>query len=92
MQVNEQFWARHPGLAWSNPEADDSVRIRAALLRPQFRRLLDIAREFGLSRLRREWDALAHDEDKALFERARIPVERILKNIEEGFARADAGS
>lgn len=90
MQGNETFWTRHPGLAWSNPEADDSVRIRAALLRPRFRRLLDIACKFGLPRLRREWEALARDEDDAPFKRARIPVERILKNIEEGFNRADA--
>ena len=63
VQRNETFWTRHPGLAWSNPEADDSVRIRAALLRPRFRRLLDIAREFGLPRIQREWKALAGDED-----------------------------
>lgn len=91
MQTDETFWARHPGLAWSNPEADDSVKIRAALLRPRFRRLLDIATEFGAPRVRLEWECLLGDEDR-LVARARSPVERILKNIEEGFARADARS
>ena len=46
-----EFWQRHAGLVWSNPEADDSVHIRAALMRPRFTLLLDIATEFGLERL-----------------------------------------
>ena len=51
----QDFWKRHPGLVWSNPEAPDSAYIRAALLRPRFGRLLDIALEFGVEQLRREW-------------------------------------
>jgi len=50
--VADKFWQRHPGLVWSNPGADDSVHIRAALLRPTFTRLLDVVLEFGLERVR----------------------------------------
>jgi hypothetical protein len=86
-----EFWRAHPGLVWSNPQADDTVYIRAALVRPRFLLLLDIAAEFGLSRLRAEWDILQTD-DTVEVKRARPAVERILRHIEEGFARADSGN
>ena len=82
-----QFWQRHPGLIWSNSNASDSAHIRAALLRPRFSRLLDIAVEFGVERLRQEWAALETETTREV-ERARPPVERILRHIEEGFSRA----
>lgn len=91
MALNEAFWKRLPGLAWSNPAADDSIRIRAALLRPRFHRLLEIAAEFGVDRLREEWCALEAAPDDST-ERARAAVTRILNNIENGFSHADAGS
>ena len=81
------FWQAHRGLVWSNPDADDAVWIRAALLRPRFGTLLSIAREFGLERLRTEWQALEVDGVRHL-ERARPHVERILRNIDVGFQRA----
>ena len=87
MAANSEFWRRHPGLVWSNPEADDGIYIRAALLRPRFTRLLDIALEFGLDRLRREWDWLQAEETPEV-QRARASVERILTNIEKGFSVA----
>src|ERR1051325_10778349 len=55
---NREFWRRHPGLVWSNPEAPDAVFIRAALLKARFTELLDIAIEFGLDRLKEEWRVL----------------------------------
>jgi len=76
-------------MLWSNPNAGDSARIRAALLRPRFAQLLDIALEFGVERVRQEWAVLGADGTRE-FERARLPVERILRHIEEGFARAAA--
>lgn len=82
-----QFWQKHRGLVWSNPNADDSTHIRAALLRPRFTLLLDIAVEFGLERVRREWLELKKDATREVL-RAREPVERILSNIEKGFALA----
>jgi hypothetical protein len=78
-------------LVWSNSEADDSTHIRAALVQPRFGRLLDIAMEFGLKRLRREWDALETERTEEV-ERARPSVERILTNIEKGFAVAATGN
>ena len=81
------FWKNHRGLVWSNPGADDSVHIRAALLKPRFGRLLEIALEFGAERLRDEWTQLQAD-DTGEVARARGPVERILNHIEKGFALA----
>jgi hypothetical protein len=88
-ELRRDFWERHPGLIWSNPNASDSIRIRAALLRPRFHILLDIAVEFGPDRLREEWQALCDDRltDTAP---ARPIVERCLFNIEEGHRRAAA--
>lgn len=89
MANRRAFWQRHPGLVWSNPEADDSAFICAALLRPRFTRLLDIAGEFGVERLRCEW-ALLRVEATPEATRAATAVERILNHIEKGFALAAA--
>jgi hypothetical protein len=85
MANRRAFWERHPGLIWSNPEADDSAFISAALLRPCFTRLLDVAAEFGVERLRQEW-ALLQAEATPEARRAAAAVERILSHIEKGFA------
>jgi hypothetical protein len=84
-ELHRDFWKKHSGVVWSNPEADDGVRIRIALHRPRFDRLLDIALEFGPERLRGEWEVLL-EENSTDTQRARPSVERILRNIEKGFA------
>ena len=81
------YWQRHPGLVWSNPAADDSVHIQAALLKPRFSRLLDIAVEFGLERVQREWTELNQDGSREAV-RAGTAVGRILNHIQKGFALA----
>jgi len=91
LTARNPFWQRHPGLVWSNPDADDTAFICAALLRPRFTRLLDIAVEFGHERLREEWNLLRAEATPEA-ERAEASVERILQNIEKGFARAAAGN
>jgi len=89
--VNHSVWRKHPGLVWSNRKADDTVRIRAALVRPRFNLLLDLALVFGLERLRREWDQLEND-DTAEVRRAKPVIERVFRNLEEGFRHADSGN
>ena len=86
---SQEFWRKHRGLVWSNPSADDAVWIRAALMHPRFDRLLDIAVEFGLDRLHQEWRIL-EEEGTENAQRARRSVERMLANIEKGFARVAA--
>lgn len=81
------FWKKYPGLVWSNRQADDGVRIRAALLKPQFPILLDIAVRFGPERLRREWSVLRGD-PVANTERVKSSVERIITNIQRGYEQA----
>ena len=85
--MRRELWQTQPGLVWSNPNADDSVHIRSALIRPRFERLLDIAVAFGVDRLREEWIEL-RSEGTAEVVRAQSAVERILNNIEKGFALA----
>jgi len=87
--AHDRFWQRYPGLVWSNPDAGDGVRIRAALLRPRFDRLLEVALEFGLEHVKKEWGEL-REEGTAEALRAANSVARILNNIEEGFSRAAA--
>jgi len=84
-----EFWQTHRGLVWSNPAANDSAHIRAALVRPRFGRLLDIVVEFGLERVRGEWAEIQQDDTREIA-RAREPVERILANIGKGFELAAA--
>jgi hypothetical protein len=90
-ECRKEFWQKHPGIVWSNPDADDAVRIRRALLRPKFDRLLDIALEFGIERLRCEWWIL-EQEDTPEARRAQSIVKRILANIQQGFSSVTAGN
>jgi hypothetical protein len=83
------FAQRHPELVWSNPQADDVVFLRAALLRPRFFTVLDACSAFGLERVRAEWAALAEEGSREAL-RAAPAVNRMLHNIELGFADADA--
>ncbi|MEO0417149.1 MAG: hypothetical protein AAF226_19610 [Verrucomicrobiota bacterium] len=86
-----EFWAHYPELCWSNRQASDTIHIRAALCRPRFMCLLDVAKRFGLSRLKEEWSLLIDEVELAPeVEVARPTVERIIKNIEEGFQSATA--
>ena len=85
------IWQQHPGLVWTNRQADDTVRIRAALSRPRFNLLLDLTMAFGLARLRKEW-AILEPEGTPEVRRAAPIVARIFRNIEEGFRHADSGN
>ena len=78
-------------MVWSNPDADDSVHIRAALVRPRFSQLIEIVLEFGLERVRSEWEILEGEATHEV-ERARPIVDRIFNNIQEGFRIAAAGN
>jgi len=89
---DKPFWDQHGrvGLVWSNPKASDDVLIIAALLRPNFHLLLDIAVHFGLDRLKKQWRDLkdgaeerqSPDEIRKVA-RATAIVERCLTTMEE---------
>jgi hypothetical protein len=87
--VNEQFWKKHPGLIWSNRQASDAVRIRAALMKPSFPVLLDIAAVFGPERLEQEWAVLRSDPETDTH-RIEHVVSQILANIWRGYHQARA--
>jgi transcriptional regulator with XRE-family HTH domain len=75
---------RHPGLVWSNSKAPKEIYLRKALLNPRFGQLLELAREFGLEALKREWHVLCTQspaESKDVH-RAAPEVTRILRNME----------
>lgn len=86
---NRDFWKLFPELCWSNRSASDSVHIRAALSRPRFDCLVEIADRFGTERLREEWRILRAEGSLDAVRAAPI-VERILGNIERGFCDAEA--
>lgn len=86
------FWDTHQGvaLAWSNPQASDSVMIAKALLAPSFHRLLAIAAHFGLDRLKVEWEQLRLDlsrspwpENQHVLQRAEPTVARCIRHMEK---------
>ena len=81
------FAERHRTLVWSNSRAGDEVYLRAALLKPRFHTILDACATFGIDTVRREWRMLA-DEGTPEARRAAPHIERMLRNIEEGFRRA----
>jgi hypothetical protein len=89
---DKAFWDQHGrvGLVWSNPDASDDVLITAALLRPNFHLLLDIAVHFGLDRLKNQWRELKasaeerqYPEEIRKVERAEAIVARCLTTMEE---------
>lgn len=89
---NHIFWNEHErvGLVWSNPDASDDTLIAAALLRPNFHLLLDIAAHFGLDRLKTRWERLKksieacqYPEELKKLQWARPIVERCLTTMEE---------
>ncbi len=89
---DKPFWDQHGRvrLVWSNPNASDDVLITAALLRPNFHLLLDIAVHFGLDRLKDHWRELKDgDEERQSPEeirkgaRAEAIVDRCLTTMEE---------
>jgi hypothetical protein len=72
------FWARFPGLVWSNSKASDSAMIMAALTRPRFHQILATCEEFGLERVMEEWKLLQTEDVPA----SRIEmVSSILDNL-----------
>lgn len=78
------FWAKHPGIVWSNRNASDAIYIRNALLRPKYHQLLEIAVHFGVARLEREWSVLlGHPLEDTT--KVRKTVDRILSNIRRGY-------
>ncbi len=81
------FQARNPGLVWSVSRPDAGVLIRAALLAPRFRTLLDACVEFGVARVRSEWQTLSREESVEV-RRSAEDVERMMRHIEEGWADA----
>ncbi len=83
------FQARHPGLVWSNSKPGETVLIRAALSQPRFHTILDACLEFGLERVRQEWEVLAQEATPEI-QRVSSDVTRMLRHIEEGFADAQA--
>jgi hypothetical protein len=79
----DELWTKHRGLVWSNPHADDSIRLRAALIQPRFETLLDCVEVFGLDRIESEWSILVAD-DSVEARRAAPTVNRIIQNIRRG--------
>jgi hypothetical protein len=87
--TRDELWSKHRGLVWSNPDAGDSIRLRAALIRPRFEVLLDCVEVFGLERLESEWTCLLAD-DSPESRRAAPAVNRMLANIRRGLQLAVA--
>jgi len=76
-------------LDWCGPTRKPTILFASEphWTRPLYGRLLGIALEFGLERVRQEWDFLKGERSREV-ERARESVERILHNIQEGFELA----
>jgi hypothetical protein len=82
------FWDRHPGLVWSNRNAPDDAFISAALQKGRFLQLLEIAIEFGVFRLRRQWELEKQAGD--LSEAMILRTEENLIIMEEAYAKSVA--
>ena len=53
--------SRYRHLVWSNPEAEDAIYIRQALLTGKLGVLADFAAVFGLEALQDAWNALEEE-------------------------------
>jgi len=80
------FWARHPGIVWSNPHASDAVMIGNALLRGNAATLAAIAEHFGTDVLWQRWRQLQGEYERFPSELKAVRsygprVEEILKEL-----------
>jgi transcriptional regulator with XRE-family HTH domain len=75
---------RYPGLVWSNSKAPKEVFIRKALLNPRFGQLLQLAKDFGIAAIQKEWRILC-SQSPAESKRVADEVNRILRNMQAGF-------
>jgi DNA-binding phage protein len=73
------------GLAWSNPQADERVLLRNALVHGRFNAILESAARDGLPFVRAELESLRRS--GTLAEAAALQAERMLASIERGFAQ-----
>ena len=74
-------------LAWSNPNIDDDVLIRKALLTARFRAILQACLEFGHARVESQWVLTSQDPDLRGHS-TRGLVNDILANIRQGLSHA----
>lgn len=81
------FAQRHKSLVWSNPNASLDTLLRAALVAPQFDRLLDAATEVGIKKLNTLWRALQVNAELEVLRAAPI-TNRMLKHIQDGYQQA----
>lgn len=72
-------------LAWSNPNIDDDVLIRKALLSARFSAILQACLDFGVARVAAQWVSISQDRPVC----ANL-VSDILANIERGRANAQS--
>jgi DNA-binding phage protein len=76
------------GLAWSNPDADEAVLLRNALLQGRFDAILEAAAHDGVPFVRQELTRLRESGDIDEVRHARL--ERMVGSIERGFADAQS--
>lgn len=76
-----QWRDRYAFLVWSNPGADDSVYLRAALLDPHLFILLDALAVFRLDRLQSEWSRVKETDEGR---KVAWYVESMLENFARG--------
>lgn len=81
------FRDQYHWLAWANPNASDEILLRQALVKPEFRTLLDAAIEYGVSKITSEWELLKTEGDVETL-RAMPVTDRILRNICNGYQQA----
>jgi transcriptional regulator with XRE-family HTH domain len=77
------------GIAWSNQNMDAPALITNALLKGSYGTILEAAVQYGIDLVRRQWDEVKDARSARESKHARTSVDRILNNIEKGFARAE---
>ncbi|GEM_PF-4447670 len=77
-QKQESTRSEYRSLVWANPQADDSIFIRAALQKPKIIVLADIVRDYGLERVMKEWEAL---KETIVGRKVAMDVTRMLKHL-----------
>lgn len=78
--ARQPFTQKYKALVWSNQNAPAEIFIRKALLRPDFTVLLDAAEEFGVPKLKKEWQVL-EDEGTPEAQRAAPVTKRMLTHM-----------
>ena len=82
--IDKEFLRQHYGwMLWSNPKASDEVLLRNILYQGGMFDILNLAKVYGVERVRAEWESMKQEEDVRSDVAQCARLDRIVRNLEK---------